>query len=477
MECCEQVIVKPFLLVNANTLSPPVSPVGLEYVAESLREHRISVRVVDLAFEADVEGALRRALAATEPLAVGIAMRNADDCSWLSATSFLPAIRQLVDVCHKTTRSPVVLGGGGFSVAPGAILKYTDADMGIAGDGEDAMVGLGLRLMRGEDPLSQPGLVFQAGRRIVANRRAPADLRKLPSRRRFFDNARYQSEGAMVGVETKRGCPMSCSYCADPVIRGRRLRLRPPAAVVEEMADLVAQGVTWFHLCDSEFNLSLSHARDVCQALISKGLAKRISWYAYCAPTPMDREILTLMVRAGCAGINFGVDSLSDAQLARLGRQHRLEDLARLTAWLRQAGLEFIYDLLLAGPGETPQTVRETVENARRLELPLVGVSLGVRVYPATPLARHLRHLSEGLYPHRPRSLHLPTFYLSPALGDDPTGLVRSLVGQDPRFLLLAKPQEPSSYNYAGDTMLARAIREGARGAYWHILARQRADS
>ncbi|MDP2952702.1 MAG: cobalamin B12-binding domain-containing protein, partial [Chloroflexota bacterium] len=146
---------KPLLLVNANTLSPPVSPVGLEYVAESLREHGLPVRVVDLAFEADPAGALRRALSSVEPLAVGVAVRNTDDCSWLSATSFLPNIRHLVSVCREATQAPVVLGGGGFSVAPRAILRYTGADMGIAGDGEEALSGLAVKLLRGEDILSQ----------------------------------------------------------------------------------------------------------------------------------------------------------------------------------------------------------------------------------------------------------------------------------------------------------------------------------
>ncbi|MDP2952780.1 MAG: radical SAM protein, partial [Chloroflexota bacterium] len=322
---------------------------------------------------------------------------------------------------------------------------------------------------------SQPGLIFRHQGKIRANPRAPADLKQLPPpRRRFFDNARYQREGAMVGVETKRGCPMGCSYCADPVVRGRRLRLRPPLAVAREMADLVAQGVTWFHLCDSEFNLSYNHAREVCQTIVSQGLGEQVHWYAYCAPTPMDRDLLGLMARAGCAGVNFGVDSLCDAQLARLGRRHRLDDVVQLTAWLREMGLEFIYDLLLGGPGETPETVRETVTRARGLELPLAGISLGVRVYPGTPLARGLIYGGERLQPHRPRSLHLPTFYVSPALGDDPVELVRSLVSGDPRFLFLAKPQESGSYNYAGDAALADAIRKGARGAYWHILAGQR---
>jgi radical SAM superfamily enzyme YgiQ (UPF0313 family) len=465
--------VKPILLVNANTVRPPVSPVGLEYVAESLKEHHLPLEVVDLAFEPDGEAALRQALARTEPLLVGIAVRNMDDSSWLSATSFLPGIRKLVQICQERTRAPVVLGGGGFSIAPGAVLRFTGADMGIAGDGEEALLGLALRLAGGEEPWKQRGLVYRWQGRVMANPRAPVSLDHLPPpRRRSVDNPRYLREGAMVGVETKRGCSMGCVYCVDPLVRGKRLRLRPPRNVAQEMVDLVDQGVTWFHLCDSEFNLSPRHAQGVCAALIRAGLAERVRWYTYCSPTPMDRELLSAMKRAGCAGIYFGVDSLSGPQLERLRRRHRLVDIAALTRCLREEDIPFIFDLMIGAPGETPATARETVENARRLCPPsgMAGVSLGVRVYPGTPLARSLSRAGlEGLRPPSLRCLHLPTFYLSPALGTEPQGFVRSLVGEALHFLFLGKPQEAGSYNYAGDDRLARAIRDGARGAYWHI--------
>lgn len=474
--------MRPFVLVNTNVVRPPVSPVGLEYLGESLRQAGVAVEVVDLALDSAGLDALGPALSRLQPLAVGLSVRNTDDCSPATGLSFLPWIGQVVAETRKHTDAPVVLGGVGFSVAPQGVLEATGADMGIAGDGEVAASLLAGCLSRGEAPWATPGLVFRPspgsghrrGGRVVVNPRSPAPLKLLPPpRRSLFDNRRYQDEGAMVGVETQRGCPRGCIYCADPVAKGRRLRLRPPGTVAAEFAHLVSQGVTYFHLCDSEFNTSLAHAKAVCRALMGAGLGDRIRWYTYCSPLPWDEELLDLMRRAGCAGINFGVDSLHDPQLHRLGREHRRADVAGMAASLRRAGLSFMCDLLIGAPGEDQDSVRATVEEALRLELPLVGVAVGVRVYPGTPLSRLLAHGGDGIQPPQHGGLHQPVFYLSPALGRDPLGLVRHLCGDDPRFLLLASPDEARSYNYAGDDRLQQAIRRGARGAYWDIMRQE----
>ena len=112
------------------------------------------------------------------------------------------------------------------------------------------------------------------------------------------------------------------------------MRLRPPEVVVEELKDLVDQKVSWFHTCDSEFNLPMEHAKDVCRAIVQAGLENKIRWYCYCSPVPFDRELANLMKRAGCAGINFGIDSLCDEQLHRLGRTHSAKDVYELVGLL-----------------------------------------------------------------------------------------------------------------------------------------------
>ncbi len=316
-------MTRGILLINTNVARPPVSPVGLEHVAESLISSGVPIQVLDLSFEADWKASLSKELKNAEPLAVGLSVRNTDDCCFASRKSFLPWIGEIVAELKKLTPAPVFLGGVGFSTMPETVLRATRADGGIEGDGEEAMLALAHCLSRGEDFSHLPNLVYWHNGEVVRNPRVDVDLRYLPPpRRRSFDNRRYQQLGAMVGIETKRGCPQGCIFCADPVAKGRKVRLRPPQVVVRELEDLLRQGVSWLHLCDSEFNLPLKHAKQVCRAIINKGIGDKIRWYCYCSPTPFDRELVRLMNAAGCAGINFGVDSLCDDQLHRLGRAH-----------------------------------------------------------------------------------------------------------------------------------------------------------
>jgi len=465
--------MRPILLVNANVARPPVSPVGLEYVGESLTAAGIPVEVLDFSFEADWKAVLRKRLGNTEPLAVGLSVRNTDDCSFVSRKSYLPWISDVVAQLKGLTAAPVFLGGVGFSTMPEAVLRATSADFGVEGDGEEALTVLSKFLSNGDDVTESPNLVYRREGSIIRNRRHDVDLRYLPKpSRRIFDNRRYEQFGAMVGVETKRGCPQGCIYCADPVAKGRLIRLRPPEVVVQEVRDLVGQGVRWLHFCDSEFNLPIQHGKEVCRAIVGAGLADRISWYCYCSPTPFDSELALLMLRAGCTGINFGADSFCDEQLGRLGRQHSSDDLRDLVGLLDKEGLNYMLDLLVGGPGETEQTLKKTIDQVVALDVPLVGIAVGVRVYPRTPLAAALAGDpgTKGLHPSSKMAAHKPLFYLSPSLGADVFGLIRHLVKGDPRFLTLSAPDEKGSYNYADDELLCGLIEKGGRGAYWDII-------
>jgi radical SAM superfamily enzyme YgiQ (UPF0313 family) len=460
------------LLVNTNLMRPPVAPLGLDYLADSIRAAGYEPVLLDLCFSTDV-GADIEAACRGSPDAIGCTVRNTDDCYFASGEFFLPNIRDTISRVRRACDAPVIVGGVGCSVMPEAVVEYCGADYAIAGEGEEAFVRLlgalapRPRGLLSEDTSRVPGLVFRDGTVI---RRTPAsdiDLARMPVRTRsFVDNRRYFVEGGQAGFETRRGCPLSCIYCADPVAKGRRTRLLPPRRVVAEIEALAGQGIDHLHTCDPEFNVPLAHAHEVCRAMIEAGLGEKLRWYTYCSPMPFDDATAVLMKRAGCAGIDFGADSGSDRMLQRLGRHYRAADLESTARSCRKAGIPFMYDLLLGGPDETPDSLRESLEYIRGIGPDCVGISLGVRIYPGTPLASD-RVGNDGFV--------RPVFYLSPGLGPDPAAQVRDIVGDDPRFFLPAGPDAERDYNYNDNDVLERAIREGARGAWWDILRRMRA--
>lgn len=470
-------MTRSILLINTNVARPPVSPVGLEYVGEALVDARLPVHVLDFSFASDWKASLQKQLRDNEPLAVGLSVRNTDDCSFVSRKSFLPWIGNVVTELRGLTEAPIILGGVGFSIMPDVVLQATKADGGIEGDGEDALLALTECLAKGMGFTQLPNMVHWHDGKVVRNPRVNVDLRHLHvPRRRLFDNKRYEQFGAMVGIETKRGCPGKCIFCADPVAKGNTMRLRPAENVAQEIQNLADQGVSWLHLCDSEFNIPMEHAKDVCRAIIKKGLEEKIRWYCYCSPVPFDEELTRLMKAAGCAGINFGVDSLCDEQLHRLGRIYLSNDVAQLIRLVHAEGLNYMCDLLIGGPGETEETAEITINGARELNMALVGIATGVRVYPYTPLGKAVASgsIKEGLHPETSGGQEQPIFYLSPSLGNNAVALINKLIDGDPRFLLLSAPAEEGSYNYADDEVLCQLIQRGGRGAYWDIIRQYR---
>lgn len=466
------------LLVNTNRMKPAVAPIGLDYLADSLLAAGHETRLLDLCFSENIETDISGCVCDLEPDVIGVTVRNTDDCYFSGQSFFLPEIRSVIQSLRQASDAPIVLGGAGFSVSPVGATEFCGADFGIAGDGELAFVRL-LDALKNHDDLSRvPGLVYHDGTMYRQNPDVPVNLSDLPCRRRALaDNPLYFRKGGQAGFETKRGCPMACIYCADPVSKGQTVRLVPPAGVVAELSVLLMQGIDYFHTCDSEFNLPPDHARDVCRAIVDAGLGDRIRWYAYCAPTPFDEELALLFRRAGCAGIDFGADSGCDEMLRRLRRHFTTGDLANTAAICRRHGIPFMYDLLLGSPGETRETVRETIDFVRRVQADCVGLSVGLRVYAGTPVAALIQAQGDPasnpcLYGARSEDpLFLkPVFYVTRELGEGIFAFVRELVAGDPRFFLPADTPENSNYNYNDNTALVRAIENGARGAYWDIL-------
>ncbi len=469
------------VLINSNTLLPPIAPVGLDYVASAAITAGINTRVVDLGLARGEEAAALSVLGALSPRLVGISLRNLDDCFWPSAVTYLEQHVQLVRALRRLTDAPIVIGGVGFSIFGQRLLSELGADFGVCGDGERAIVELYRVLLHPERWRDVPGLIWPEAGQWVRNPAEPARPLEAVRLREHVDNSVYFCEGGQIGIETKRGCPRKCIYCADPVAKGKAVRCRSPELVADEFELLWRQGIDVLHICDGEFNVPRSHALAVCGALERRQLAERVRFYAYMAVRPFDSELAHAMKRAGCVGINFTGDSGSNEMLLRYRAAHRRPHLAEAVELCRAVGITCMVDLLLGGPGETIESVSESIEFIKHINPDCAGAALGMRLYPDTLATQMLE--SEGTFRSGvglrrrydgPVELLLPTFFISPALGTHPARLVRELIGNDQRFF---PPVEEATFvaaaddhNYCDNRELVHAIARGARGAYWDIL-------
>ena len=129
-------------------------------------------------------------------------------------------------------------------------------------------------------------------------------------------------------------------------------------------------------------------------------------------------------------------------------------------------------DLLLGSPGESAGSIVGTVELMKRAEPERVGISVGVRVFPGTELARQVTSEDHNNGLTGVGDPCEPLFFLEPEIASVVFELLDELVGADNRFLFFDPCRPLKNYNYSANQRLVTAIREGYRGAFWDILRR-----
>lgn len=397
-------------LVNPNRLQPGVAPLALEYLASALERHGDTVRILDLCHVRKPNDAIHTFFQETKPDLIGITIRNLDDVVF---NCFLAEeMRPLIAEIRRASNAPIILGGSGFSIAPEMLLDYFGVDLGIVGEGDEALPML-LDNLGSMDKYPQiPGLLWREESTIRRNPIGCCDVNalRLAKRGKIDQSAYSYSKGrkGCAGVQTKRGCSNRCIYCVVPNIEGMMVRLRNPADIADEIENLSASGIKRVFLADSEFNYPFEHAMSVCEEFLSRRIQDKITWQAYASPGQFNAELAKKMKAAGCDLLITTLDSGDDAVLERLGKPFRTADAVSCVRACQAADLNAIYCLTLGGPGETMDTVMKTLAMMQSLKPAKVtfGEPQGLRIYPGTPLVDIVRE--EGFTKSNP-NLHGPT--------------------------------------------------------------------
>jgi radical SAM superfamily enzyme YgiQ (UPF0313 family) len=358
------------LLISANTepFPEPVFPIGAVYVANTLQEAGAAVRIIDMRLT-NSGTSLRKELKAFRPDRIGISLRNVDNAAYPCTRFYLPSYAALIKSLRDCCNAPVILGGAAFSLFPGEIAAYLGADGGVKGEGEGA-----IKVFLGQ---GHEGIITSC-LPDLDNVAFPRDINAL-----FEGFRRYHT----MGIQTARGCPNQCIYCTYPGLEGRALRTRTPERVAGEIAMLHKDfKIRDFFIVDSLFNADEGHMVRVLEAIAALNLRLRIS--CYIQPKVSDPGIFSLMNKAGCVAVDFGTDSGSPAMLTSLRKPFTGDDIRRASLACKDAGIDFCHSLILGGPGETPETIRETVSLMDEVSPRAVIAMTGVRIYPGTEMER-----------------------------------------------------------------------------------------
>jgi radical SAM superfamily enzyme YgiQ (UPF0313 family) len=315
------------LLINPNTYrTPPVIPIGLEYLAAALKKLNYHCDILDLTFARKPLKKIKDKLTNSSYDIIGFSIRNIDSCLFFNNEFFLDEFKRMIE-CIKNYNAPIVLGGSGFSASPVEILDYLKCDFGIIGPGEKAFPSfLGLmqsnklnnKIINGWDWGLDPELTMLRAKEIKYNH--------------------YIENEGVVGFVTHIGCSNSCPYCIEA---NTRLYYRKIDNVISEIGFLANQGYHDFHLCDSEFNDNLNFSKEFCEAIIKSSL--KIKWALYMKPYPYDEELFRLLSKSNAYLITLTVDSDETIQF---DNKYSYDDLEKIVKYCKKYNIELAIDLL-----------------------------------------------------------------------------------------------------------------------------------
>ncbi len=218
------------------------------------------------------------------------------------------------------------------------------------------------------------GITYRDGEGVQINQDRPLieNLDELPFPARHIVKSDYYRQGTFTGkycttIVSSRGCPYRCSYCLWPrTLYGSRFRARSAENVVAEIEKVVRD----YHIDEIYFDddsLALNRARilKICQLTNQKGI--KVKWISQCRVDSMDEEVLSAMKEAGCYYIRFGVESGSQEMLNIMKKKTTLAQIERAFELCRKVGIKTQAFFLFGIPGETRETIRETIGFAKKL--------------------------------------------------------------------------------------------------------------
>ena len=362
------------LLINSNQCkSPlPVMPFGLCSVASATEQAGHQVSVLDLCFSRQASRDLQLELSRFQPDLCGVSVRNLDNAAGYHTDFLLAATkRQVFEPLTAQFRGPTVVGGPPLAINGPEVLQYLGVEYGIRGDGELAFVELLRRLQRGAPLSDAGGLVWRKDDRLLADNPPllVEDLDALAPTRvsRYLDVGAYRKFASPIQIQTKRGCALGCTYCTYHLMEGKAWRLRQPDRVVAEIERLVDEtGSRQVEFTDGVFNMPLEHTKAVLAALARRDLELDLHAMGL-NPAAVDEELVDLMVQAGFRSVDVGAESSSEITLAGLGKSYGKDAIRRTARLLRSRGVAVHWFLLVGGPGETTQTLHETLDSIDEL--------------------------------------------------------------------------------------------------------------
>ncbi len=362
---------------------PNFPPLGLGYLAASLKNHGHHVQVLDAKVEGISLSDLLARLRKPKFDAVGLTAMTHEIARAAriarAAKGGNPSLLTMVGGCHVT------------ALPTETLREFPEFDVAFRGEGEESAPEVLSCVERGLGLDHVQGIAYRAAGEVLETPERPwiANLDRLaePAWELFPRTPVYP-------ILTARGCPFRCVFCMR--VLGNRVRFRSPENVlaeIEHVVDTYSPRELVFY--DETFTVNRRRTMAILQGMIDRGLHRRVRWVAQTRVNECDAELLALMAEAGCREIDFGIESGNPDVLARIGKGITLDDARRAVTASKRAGIEAVTLFILGHPGETRKTALDTIRFAT--ELNGDHLALGIMVpYPGTEVGRMAANGSDG---------------------------------------------------------------------------------
>jgi radical SAM superfamily enzyme YgiQ (UPF0313 family) len=366
-----------FLLVNPHypISETPSPPLGLAYLAGALEKAGIDVYILDFVVFPYSRTALESFLKNFRPTVVGVT----------SVTmNFKDAIRIIKDVKKFDPGILTVMGGPHVTFhGDKTLITYPELDVVVLGEGEQTVLELAEFIQNHDDLKHVKGILYRHGSEIQATPMRPyVDLDRLPiPSRHLVPLGRYRTLGMPISMTTSRGCPYQCIFCVGRKMGGARVRLRNPDQVVDELEYLNTLNFHQINIADDLFTANKNHCLAVCDEIIRRNL--KIKWTSFARVDTVSPEITFKMKAAGCKAVSFGIESANPEILRKIKKGITQKQAIAAVKLCTQIGITPYASFILGLPGETPETLKETLDFSR--ELKEMGLASGFHLLAPFP--------------------------------------------------------------------------------------------
>jgi len=350
-------------------------------------------------------------IASFAPDIIGITMLTAN----YKAAKNIAQISKALDPGLK-----IVVGGVHPTLDPEGTMAEDEFDFAIRREGEFPF----LELVEGRAFEDIDGLSWKKEGKVIHNKERPyinnLDILPFPQRDSFMNSTDYLDVGYVI---TGRGCPFACTYCASPQIWQRKVRYRSIPNIMEELRHLkVRFNPPLIHFVDDTFNLDNRFTKEICRRIIDEGL--KLNWICEARADYLDKELVSLMVEAGCVRIKLGIESGSDRILKMINKGFTTQMVRRGVGIIKECQLPLTVYLMVGIPGETNEDLRRTIELAKELDADYYSLSV-LAPYYGTQIWKELEESGKRMnnehweyFYHQSREL-IVNSKLDPAIVDE----------------------------------------------------------